>query len=159
MPKETTHHMRPGPIRGSQVLCELDVPIGNGHYTAELTDRGLEQVNCRDCLFIIRELLRLWHDNVPSRVKVDDRVMSASLKIDTDPESTESELQSWWRLFCESRRERVGNCEDITAAELEHHAWDTKQGNFRTCSWCGVLHPHDDYDLGINAFPSNEQAR
>ena len=56
----TTHMMRPGPIRGTQILCEQK-PTGKHRddLVAELSARGLAQVDCRDCLMILGELRRL----------------------------------------------------------------------------------------------------
>lgn len=58
--------MRPGPIRGSMILCEKPLDeCGPNDYTAELSQRGLKKVNCRDCIFIARELTALWGSSWP----------------------------------------------------------------------------------------------
>ena len=57
---KVTHHMRPGPIRGTQVLCENAKAGKGGDYLAELNKQGVEQVNCEDCKFIRKELMTLW---------------------------------------------------------------------------------------------------
>ena len=55
MPDPTTHIIRPGPIRGKQVLCEPQ-KTSDADYVAELSERGMKTVNCRDCIYIMRQL-------------------------------------------------------------------------------------------------------
>ena len=61
-----THLLRPGPIWGTQALCEKS---HRSDMVAELSPRGLEDVDCRDCLFILRQLKMLmdlhavWNPN------------------------------------------------------------------------------------------------
>ena len=50
---QETHIMRPGPIRGTQILCEPDTASG---YVAELSERGMRTVTCEFCMYIMREL-------------------------------------------------------------------------------------------------------
>ena len=54
----TTHMLRPGPIRGTQVLCEPQ-EVGKDDYMAELSKRGLAQVTCDGCKHILNELARI----------------------------------------------------------------------------------------------------
>ena len=55
-----THHMRPGTIWGTQILCEDPEALGRGEYVAELSQRGLQQVDCPRCLKVMAELKKLW---------------------------------------------------------------------------------------------------
>ena len=54
-----THLLRPGPIRGTQVLCEMPKALSRDHMVAELSARGFAQVDCPDCLFILKEMQKL----------------------------------------------------------------------------------------------------
>ena len=51
--EETVHILRPGPIRRTQILCEPESPFG---YVAELSERGMRNVTCKSCMYIMREL-------------------------------------------------------------------------------------------------------
>lgn len=64
-------------------------------------------------------------------------------------------LHHWYYQSLDDARIGI-SCEGLPP-EPGIHNWDTKQGNFRTCSWCGILHPYDDYDLGINAFKPKDR--
>ena len=57
--KADTHCLRPGPIRGSMVLCEPPPWKRDRDFVAELSAAGLRKVSCRDCLFIMEELRKL----------------------------------------------------------------------------------------------------
>ena len=51
------------------------------------------------------------------------------------------------RGFEDIRVEHVDffDCEGLPADDPAHEGkWDTKNGSFRNCSWCGVVHPEDD---------------
>ena len=54
------HQIRPGPIRGTMVLCETRQV--KGQAVAELSKRGLAQVDCPDCLSVIAGLRKLLLD-------------------------------------------------------------------------------------------------
>ena len=59
MPK--THIMRPGAIRGTQILCEDAEGAKQGDYVAEMSERGMVQVDCPDCKFVAKELMFMLH--------------------------------------------------------------------------------------------------
>ena len=41
------------------------------------------------------------------------------------------------------------DCEGLDPDDPAHEGkWDTKNGNFRTCSWCGIMHPDDEWMTG-----------
>ena len=105
MSKRVTHHMRPGPIRGSMTLCEFPLDeMGLGpreHYTAELSKRGLQLVDCPSCIHIVRELSKLWGLDPVELPDFSDKAVHAELEV--IDESKETNLQTWWRLFRERR--------------------------------------------------------
>lgn len=52
-----THLLRPGVLRGTQILCEDPEAAGRGDWVAECSDRGAAQVTCQDCKVVGRDLM------------------------------------------------------------------------------------------------------
>ena len=62
--KGTIHHMRPGRVGGTQILCER--PTGEHDYIAELSLRGSMKVDCPSCIGVLRELSNLYGFKLPA---------------------------------------------------------------------------------------------
>lgn len=58
---QLTHVMRPGPIWGTQILCEDPSALKRGDYVAELSARGSSTVDCQSCLMVVREIVKIAH--------------------------------------------------------------------------------------------------
>lgn len=59
MTDKLVHQLRPGPLRGTQVLCEDPKARKRGDYFAEYSARGMGQITCEDCLLVMREIDQL----------------------------------------------------------------------------------------------------